>query len=72
MIVIEIDSNEMQAIEGGNGCSDFFNGVAVGLGSRSGSGRRCSVASGSNTVAISGVFAGSEVFSDAPSDALLG
>lgn len=30
--MIEIDGNEMQAIEGGNACGDFFSGVAVGLG----------------------------------------
>lgn len=30
--MIEIDGNEMQAIEGGNGCGDFWSGVAVGLG----------------------------------------
>jgi hypothetical protein len=32
--MIEIDGNEMQAIEGGNACGDFWSGVAVGLASR--------------------------------------
>ena len=30
--MIEIDTNEMQRVDGGNDCSDFWNGAAIGLG----------------------------------------